>query len=243
MKHFSLALLSLVLMACSTKSLTETEKAEVNDIAVVTFLDNKMPVTYIGSTLFNNEKTDVKVTKWKLNDVLKQAMLKETTRAGRRYIELPIDLKEIKAITKKNKHPTLRLMDQHDNEVNAYLLKQAAKKGVKYLWVIRPAAHPYYPEQTGYGLFCRAHLTVDSEWHSYLSFQAVLWDVQGDTKVYQGGINPEVMKTKSADACKTVKGSEAIKFAERFKEPVTKMLQNSAGMLYQWAGLAPEPKS
>lgn len=244
MTHLKI-LASLVLVtflgSCANAPLTEAEKAEVDNIAVVSFFGDQMPMTFLGTTVFQNEKTDIDVTPWKLRQVFKDAMIKETKKHGKRYTEVTFDRKIVADALKQGNTPTNRLLNKQENEMNEYLLSTALAKGAKFLWIIRPSAHPYYPEQTGYGLFCRAPVTSAGEWHSYLSFHAALWDTTKGIKVYQGAINPEMMKTLSGKVCRESKKFSSKKFAEQFRPSLVKMLQDSAGLLNQWSGLAPKP--
>lgn len=239
---FALNVFLLALLhSCASGPLNEAQKAEVNDVAVVSFLEDRMPITYLGSTIFQNEKTDVDVPQWSINQTLKDAIAKETKKNGRVYREIKFDKLKARAALKESDTTRNRLLNMQEKEMNQLLFTTAREKGAKFLWIIKPAAHPYYPEQTGFGLFCRAPLGSAGEWHSYLSFQAALWDVTTAKKVFQGGINPELMKTLSGKVCREIKKYSAKRFAELFKSSFTKMLQDSAVLLNQWSGLSPKP--
>ena len=167
-----------------------------------------------------------------------------TDRNGRTYKEITFDRRKVREALKLGDTTKNRLLNQQENEMNEYLLTTAKAKGAKFLWIVRPASHPYYPEQTGYGLFCRAPAGHVGEWHSYLSFHAALWDVNEQKKIYQGAVNPEIMKTLSGKVCSESKKYNPRTFAEQFKSSIFKMLQQSAGLLNEWSGLTPEtPKT
>lgn len=240
MKTYILILSLFLVHSCANTALNENQKAAVNDIAVVSFFGDQMPMTFLGKTVFQNEKTDVHVPKWNVNQIFKDALIKETKKSGKRYKEITFDRKKVNAAIKEGNTTKNRLLNQADDEMNDYLLTTAKIKGAKFLWIIRPAAHPYYPEQTGYGLFCRAPAGHAGEWHSYLSFHAALWDVNQAKKIYQGAVNPEIMKTLSGKVCSESKKYNPRLFAEQFKNSIFKMLQKSAGLINEWSGLAPE---
>lgn len=241
MKTSLLSCLSfLILLGCSSAPLSETQLSVINNIAVVSFLDDAMPVTLLGTTVFQNEKLDVKVPKWKVNQTFKDAMIKQIRAQKRTYKEVAFDLNKAEKARKSGDTAKNRLLNQDETKMNDYLLTTAKNKGADYLWIIRPSSHPYYPEETGYGLFCRAPTGSAGEWHSYLSFHAALWDVHSHKKLYQGAVNPEVMKTLSGKVCREAKKYRPEVFAEMFRPAILKMLQESAVLFNQWSRLSPK---
>lgn len=207
-----------ILGGCANAPLTQSQIDSVNNIAVVSLLGDEMSMTLLGSTIFQNDKTDINVTKWNLRQSFKEAMIKETKKNGKTFLDIKFDREKVTKAMKKKKDTQNRLMNQDENQINEYLLKTAAAGGAKFLWIISPSAHPYYPEQTGYGIFCRAPAGSTGEWHSYLSFHAALWDTTKEVKVYQGAVNPEMMKVP------------VVKSAARVRNSVRQLSLSSSGL-------------
>lgn len=231
----------LVLVAsCTTNPLSEAQKADINDIAFASFLEDEMPVTLLGPTVFKNENYKVNLRGWKVNQTLKEAMVAEIKKMKKNFKEVKFDDATTQAASRRGNTTRNRILNKQQDERNRYLMSTALAQGAKYLWIIQPSSHPYYPEHMGLGLFCRASLGSDGDWQAYLLFHASLWDLRANKKIFQQAINPEVMSKLTGRHCDELKKGKLPKFAESFKADLLELLRKTPHHLAKASGLVSE---
>ena len=238
--YFKILAILAVLTSCATAPLSESQIAEIDDIAFASFLEDEMPVTLLGSTVFNNEKYDVNLKGWNVNQTLKDAMIREIKKMGKTYKDVRFNDATTEAASRRGNTTRNRILNKQQDERNSYLMSSALGQGAKYLWIIQPSSHPYYPEHMGLGMFCRAPMGSAGDWQSYLLFHASLWDLKSNKKVFQHAINPETMSKMSGRPCAEIKKMKLQKFAESFRPQLLKLLQDTPALLGKASGLSPK---
>ena len=100
MFKFLLSITTLFFMGCSLAPLNDAEKKQIDQVGAAIILDDVLKLSYVGTTVFDNENAALNVSSWNLNSVIAQEFSTELKSVGKTYKSLSFDKQKIKAAIK-----------------------------------------------------------------------------------------------------------------------------------------------
>ncbi|MGZ3713693.1 MAG: hypothetical protein ACXVBE_18140, partial [Bdellovibrionota bacterium] len=189
MKYLALIIL---LASCAAAPLSQEEKAKFDHYAVVSMLGERLPVQFVGTTIFQNKDSGAEVPGWKLEARIQKGIQAALASTGKKMVPIEIDHTVLEELRASSDTTAKRLTGSLDKEWMAYVFGQAKKAGAKYLFLARPIiGHDNFPSfPPGFGLYCRSSFAASGNLQSYLLMTISLWRVEDQKWIYGHGSDP-----------------------------------------------------
>ncbi len=227
----------LICVGCATTPLNEAKRQEVNNVGAAILFNEELPISTIGTTIFNNEKSKVNIAAWNLNEITANEISNQFKSINKTYKKINFDKAKVKAAIESGNTLAKQYLGTTEDELNAYLFETASNQGAEYLFIFKPIKSDNFPHPKGFGLFCRNPFGMKGDWQAYNLFHVALWDLKTKSKVYQTAFNPEELDYKSGKPCMEAKGSTPEKFALSFKDQFQQLAKKSAQVTIKSSGL------
>lgn len=164
--------LLLLLGACANMGPLDQKKVgQVDKVGLVYAVGDDLHVLNQGLTVFDNKTTDLDVANWGLAGIAFDELASRLKSEGKTAVPLTTDADLAKDVRKEGDFK--KAMDA------------ARAQGARYVLILTPARHDYYPYPEGASLFCREVMGFDGKWQMQLQLHAALWDVEKKEKIYQ----------------------------------------------------------
>ena len=232
-------LVSLLLFCagCATTPLNEAKRQEVNNVGAAVLFNEELPLAYVGTTIFNNEKNKVNIAGWNLNEIVSNEISSQFKSINKTYKKINFDKAKVNAAIQSGNTVMKQYLGTTEDELNNYLFETASNQGAEYLFIFKPIKSDNFPHPKGFGLFCGGAFGAKGDWQAYNLFHVALWDLKTKSKIYQTAFTPNELDYKSGKPCVEAKGSTPEKFALGFKDQFQQLAKKSAQMTIKSSGL------
>jgi hypothetical protein len=180
----------LFLAGCATAPLSSEERIKFDHYGVVSLLGDRLPVQFVGTTIFQNKEGGAEIPGWKIDARVQKDF--QAALAGKKMITLDIDPTVVEEMRASSDTIGKRLAGNIDKEWMDYVFGQAKKAGALYLFIARPIRghdnFPLYPP--GFGLYCRSSFASAGDLHAYLLLSFSLWRVEDRKYLFGYGETP-----------------------------------------------------
>ncbi|WII73517.1 hypothetical protein QJS83_06485 [Bdellovibrio sp. 22V] len=237
LKYFFLILPSLLLTNCSTISVDESKVKNLNNIGIVSVLDDKATLKYQGTTVFTNKEYTTNTASWDVNKVMTEKVNAELSQLGKKTVAVQLDARKIQSA----KEDALRLKNLYLGNryqvLQQYVLSEAEKQGAEHILVIHPTLNDNFPvHKAGYGFLCQSPMGKKGDLEGYTMIGAEMWNVKQRELEARVTISPEDAGFKTGKTCAEASKLSAEKMAAQYKEQMTALIQKAATLIVNRAG-------
>jgi hypothetical protein len=217
----------LLLAGCAAAPLAPEEKAKFDHYAVVSLLGDKLPVQFVGTTIFQNKDGGMEIPGWKIDQRVQKDF--QAALPSKKMMPIAIDRTVVEELRAAGDTTAKRLLGQLDKEWTDYVFSQAKKAGVRYLFIAnRITGHenfPLYPP--GFGLFCRSSFVAAGDMHAYLLLGFALWRVEDRKLVFSYWENPADSMELTGKPCAEFSKMDPKKIAAIGKPMIERLLDRA----------------
>ena len=201
-----LFLSALFLSACATGPLSADLQKQVDNVAVVSLLGDRLQARVIGTTIFQNREDGFDISAWKFNQGTEKLFIEGFRAKGKKAFSLNPPKAGLDSALRAQADGMKSFLGTHNNEMFELLAKTAEEKGAPYfLWIGGTARHDNFPHHAGpLGVICYRSLLRNSPPTPYFLGVAVLYDTKTRKVVYRRSLDPGDTAERTYSDCAAV---------------------------------------
>ncbi|WP_374077909.1 hypothetical protein [Bdellovibrio bacteriovorus] len=231
-KMLQLTLLSLLLTSCAAKTIDSSKLQKVDNVGIVSVLDDQASVKYSGTTIFTNKEFAANTSPLSVNKLIVDEIHSELSSLQKKSLNVTLDMKKInegkkEALSLKNIY-----LGNRYQTIQQYVLEEAAKQGAEYVFVVHPTIHDGFPmHKSGYGFLCQSPLGRKGDLEVYFLVGAELWNVKTKEIEARATVTPEQVAIKTGKTCEEAAKMSPDKLAALYKEQLTNLAKKSVSLI------------
>lgn len=232
-----LLLLTLILVSgCASSPLKPEEQAQFNDYAVISLLGGSFNNTYVGTTVFSNELEQTDVSQWRVDNFVRSEFKTVLQKQNKKEVSIQLSSEKLLNLIKEKYSFKQAYFGTADEDLEEYLLTEAAKQKVKYLFVIEPMRsenHKLYAP--GYGSFCRSFMGSKGAAEVYAQFKVDLWNIETKKRAFGTWFSPADLTHELGLTCKELQAKKS-EVSALFEKPIKGLLSKGVTTALTKAG-------
>ncbi|WP_295901170.1 hypothetical protein [uncultured Bdellovibrio sp.] len=237
-KNISLFLLPSLLISCATKPIEQSKLQQLNNVGVVSVLDDQAVVKYTGTTTFSNKEYAANTAAWSLNKIIVDEIRAELKSQNKTSLDVNLDTQKINQGKKEAMSLKNIYLGNRYQGIQQYVLDEAAKQGAKYVFVVHPTLNENFPvHKAGYGFLCQAPVGTKGELEAYFLIGAELWNVQTKKIEAQATVTPQLVTVKTGKTCAEAAKMTPDKLASLYKDQIVSLAKKSADLIMVGTGI------
>jgi hypothetical protein len=184
--------LFIAITNCAHQTLKPEEKSKIKELGIIQLFDDTLPVSYVGTTIFNNKANSANISAWDLPNLIQEDIKKNLSSVGIKVKSVKIDADAIKAANEKDNTITNKTFGTPGKYVDAYLSQAAKDQNVDYLLVLKPLhGHDNFPGFAGgFAMHCRSAFGAQGEWKAYSMYSVSIWNTITKKRVFGTAYTP-----------------------------------------------------
>lgn len=237
-KTLQLVILSALVASCATKSIEQNKLQQLDNVGVVSVLDDQATVKYAGTTVFTNKEFTANTNSWALNKLIVDEIRSELTKMQKKSMDVTLDTKKIDQGKKEAMSLKNIYLGNRYQGIQKYVLDEAAKQGAQYVFVVHPTLHDDFPvHKAGYGFLCQSPLGKKGDLEVYFLVGAELWNVKTKEIEARATVTPQLVAVKTGKTCEEAAKMSPDKLAELYKEQIVNLAKKSADLILIGTGV------
>lgn len=238
MPFLQLVILAFIVSSCATKPIEQSKLEKLNDVGVVSVLDDQMNVKYAGSSALGNKELRADTSGWDVNKVISDKVKEDLTKLGKKTVTIQLDPQRIEEGKKEALSLKNIYLGNRYQAIQQYVLDEAAKQGAKYVFVIHPMMNENFPAyKPGYGFLCQTPAGKKGDLEIYFQLGAQLWNVQTKEIEARAVVTPADVAAKTGKPCSEAVKLQPNKLAANYKSQVEALARQSVEKILSGSGV------